>query len=766
MLQATATRPRATTPEAPVAAALALWGGLECTVNRVRDDYHCQQASSGHDARPDDIGRFAALGIRALRYPALWEHLGPAASDEAPWQQLGQRLAALRGHGIAPILGLVHHGSGPAHTSLVDAQFAPGLAAHAARVARRFPWVRDYTPVNEPLTTARISTLYGAWYPHLRCDRAFVRALLNQCRATVLAMHAVRQVNPAARLVQTDDLGRTYGTPAMADVVDFYNERRWLTWDLLCGRVDAHHPLRRYLLDHGAPEAELDAFVDAPCPPDVIGINYYITGERWLDERIERFPPSHHGGAGGRHWADIEITRALVQPVPGLAPLLREAWQRYRLPLAVTEVHIDANREDQLRWLSAAWQAAQQVRDEGAVVEAVTGWALLGTYDWNSLVTLRNGYYEPGAYDVRCTPPRPTALAGLMRALASGDPSRHAVLGHGEGWWRRPGGRFLCEPVDKPLGLPPVTASRLNPASAGRLGASTGPGPRPLLIVGASGTLGSAFVRVCAQRDLQVVAPDHLELDLTDPRALAAALAEHRPWAVVNAAGYVRVDEAESHAADCNRLNHAGAAALAMACSLRDVQLLSFSSDLVFDGRADRPYLEADAVAPLNAYGRSKAAAEAAVLATHARSLVVRTSAFFGPWDAHNFLTQSLRAAREGRTVWAAADMTITPTYVPDLVHACLDLLIDDEAGLWHLTNGTAVTWAAWFADAAARCGLPAAAADGRTPPSAVAARPRYSALGSSRGRMLPSLASAMDRYCRAFTEGGWGADLSPVAVR
>ena len=103
--------------------------------------------------------------------------------------------------------------------------FADGLAAFAGAAAKRFPWVRDWTPVNEPLTTARFSALYVVWYPHARDDASFVRAVLHQCRATVLAMAAIRRVNPEARLVQTDDLSRTYGTAAIAEVVEFYNER-------------------------------------------------------------------------------------------------------------------------------------------------------------------------------------------------------------------------------------------------------------------------------------------------------------------------------------------------------------------------------------------------------------------------------------------------------------------------------------------------------------------------------------------------------------
>ena len=80
---------------------------------------------------------------------------------------------------MRPIVGLVHHGSGPAYTSLLDSGFPEKLARYAGAVARRYPWLTDFTPVNEPLTTARFSGLYGHWYPHGRCDRDYVRALLE-----------------------------------------------------------------------------------------------------------------------------------------------------------------------------------------------------------------------------------------------------------------------------------------------------------------------------------------------------------------------------------------------------------------------------------------------------------------------------------------------------------------------------------------------------------------------------------------------------------
>src|SRR6185369_7451583 len=124
-------------------------------------------------------------------------------------------------YGIRPIAGLVHHGSGPAYTSLLDPGFAPGLAAHAAAAARRYPWISEWTPVNEPLTTARFSALYGLWYPHARDERLFWTALVNQIEGVQLAMAEIRKVIPRARLVQTEDLGRTWATARMAQQAAF-----------------------------------------------------------------------------------------------------------------------------------------------------------------------------------------------------------------------------------------------------------------------------------------------------------------------------------------------------------------------------------------------------------------------------------------------------------------------------------------------------------------------------------------------------------------
>ncbi|MBJ6108597.1 SDR family oxidoreductase [Hymenobacter sp. BT523] len=271
---------------------------------------------------------------------------------------------------------------------------------------------------------------------------------------------------------------------------------------------------------------------------------------------------------------------------------------------------------------------------------------------------------------------------------------------------------------------------------------------RPLLIAGAHGTLGRAFGRICHTRGLVIAALGRHELDVTSPVMVEQALDSLRPWAVVNAAGYVRVDEAESNAGDCFRENATGPSVLATACAARHLPFLTFSSDLVFDGQQAEPYTESAKPNPLNVYGRSKLAAEQRVLAVHPQALVVRTSAFFSGWDEYNFVHFALQAARAQRTFEAADDVRISPTYVPDLVNASLDLLLDEAHGLWHVTNQGACTWAELARLAARHAGLspdfvvPRPMADFGWP----AARPAQSVLVSEKGMVLPSLEDALGR--------------------
>lgn len=721
---------------------LELWAGVECTVNRVGDQYFDQLERNGHATRIDDLDLFASLGVQAIRYPVLWERIAPGGLEQSNWSWASERLGRLRELGIRPIVGLLHHGSGPRHTSLVDADFPEKLAEFARAVAQRYPWVDSYTPVNEPLTTARFSGMYGHWYPHGRDGFTFARALLMQCRAIVLSMQAIREVNPNAQLVQTEDLGKIYSTPLLAYQAELENERRFLSFDLLCGCLTSDRPMWKYLRECGVEEAELNWFLDNPCPPDVLGINHYVYSDRLLDERLERYPPQFHGGNGLHAYTDIEAVHVIAEGPTDPGLLLQETWSRYGLPIAVTEAHLGSTREEQLRWLKEIWDAATRLRQEGVDVRAVTAWSLLGTYDWNCLVTRINGHYESGVFDLRSPQPRPTAIAQMLQCLAAGREPNHPLLDV-PGWWRRPE-RLLYPPVSC---CPNNSAlSTANPNSPIENSKSI----RTLAITGATGTLGRAFAQACDIRGIPYSLLTRQEMDITNLVSVNRVLSELNPWAVVNAAGYVRVDDAEREPHLCRRINADGAAVLAAACLEQEIGLVTFSSALVFDGKSADPYVESDAVAPLNVYGHSLAMAEKWVLETHPCSLVIRTSAFFGLWDEYNFLALALRTLASGLP-FVASDTVVSPTYVPDLVNATLDLLIDGEYGLWHLANSGAITWADLARCAALKAGLDANRIESRptTALGLAAKRPAYSALSSERGVLLPDLDQAIACYLR-----------------
>lgn len=715
-----------------------LWAGVECTLNRVGDNYFDQLERSGHAVRIEDLDRLAALGVSALRFPVLWERIAPVTLDQRDWSWTDERLTYLQTLCVRPITGLVHHGSGPRYTNLLDPRFPEKLAEFAGAVAQRYPWLEDYTPVNEPLTTARFSCLYGFWYPHERDALKFARAFLNQARAIVLSMRAVRNVNSEARLIQTEDLGKTFSTSTLAYQAEFENERRWLTFDLLCGRVHRHSPMWDYFTWLGIPEPDLAWFLENPCPPDIAGINHYVTSERFLDDRINRYPMTSHGGNGRHVYADVEAVRVCAEGVAGPKAIMKEFWERYELPFAITEAHLGCTREEQLRWFNEVWTAAKELRAENVDVRAVTAWSAFGAFDWNTLLTASNGSYEPGIFDVRSPSPRPTALGRMLKAIAAGEAYDHPSL-DAPGWWHR---------FDR-LCYPAVTRRIEDVATSVRRVNRQGSSSRALLISGATGTLGTAFARLCEKRGLAYYLLSRDEMDIAEPASVAAALNRYEPWGVVNAAGFVRVDEAEHEVERCMRENATGPETLARSCVEKGISFVTFSSDLVFDGEKTEPYLESDPTAPLNIYGKSKADAEARVLFSYPDALVVRTSAFFGPWDDFNFADSVLRSVANGDQFYAADDITISPTYVPDLVNATLDLLIDEERGIWHLANPGQVTWAEFARRIAQHGGYDERLICPCSNESLklAAKRPHFGALASERGKLLRSFEHALDCY-------------------
>ncbi len=417
-----------------------IWGGLECSYNRIEGNYADQLDYCGHYRRGIlDIQYIARLGVKALRYPVIFERYHDPM--DLSWSWLARQLNALRYYNIKPIAGLLHHGSGPIHAALNDPCFPGDLANFASKVAETFPWLEYFTPINEPLTTARFCGLYGFWYPHLKNAKSFAEILLNEMKAVVLAMQAIRKVIPDAKLIQTEDLGKTYSTPLLQYQADFENERRWLTNDLLCGFVRPGHAMWNYFLWLGIPQANLEFFLENPCHPQIIGWDYYITSERFLDETLEKYP-SHTYGSNGKHrYADVEAIRVQHGQSHGPKVLLKESWERYKIPLAITEIHIHGAPEEQIAWFGYIWNTCLQLKREGVDIRAATAWAMFGSYGWSKLLTENPGEYERGVFDVSSGRPLATPYTDFLARLAREPKMVHANVG---GWWER-SERFLFD---------------------------------------------------------------------------------------------------------------------------------------------------------------------------------------------------------------------------------------------------------------------------------------------------------------------------------
>lgn len=213
-----------------------------------------------------------------------------------------------------------------------------------------------------------------------------------------------------------------------------------------------------------------------------------------------------------------------------------------------------------------------------------------------------------------------------------------------------------------------------------------------VVVTGANGMLGSDVVAVASASGHEVIALGREDLDVTDPAAVERAIRRESPGAIFNCAAWTDVDGAEEHEAEASLVNGEGAAFVADAASKVDAELVHVSTDYVFDGTKEGPYLEGDATSPINAYGRSKLAGERAVELGCKRSFVVRTSWLFGP-NGGNFVETMLRLSAGGEPVMVVTDQIGCPTYTGHLAIGLVRLLDGGAYGIHHMAAGGECSW-------------------------------------------------------------------------
>jgi dTDP-4-dehydrorhamnose reductase len=422
----------------------------------------------------------------------------------------------------------------------------------------------------------------------------------------------------------------------------------------------------------------------------------------------------------------VEAIRIDLKEPHGPEILLQELWQRYKIPVAITEVHLHCSREEQVRWLQHMNDVALKLKDS-IDIRAVTAWSLLGSFGWNKLLTDINCDYETGAFDISAGYARPTALATRIKELSASEITSPHFLPQ-DGWWKQDSRFYNTQ-----------TKNTMTTSMQSR---------RPLIIIGKTGVLGRAFATACRQRNINHLLLGRNDVDICNSASIEKMIKDYDPWCIINAAGYLNVDAAEQEKDECYKINTLGPQKLGILSELHHIKLVCFSSDLVFDGTKDSAYVESDACNALNIYGSSKVFAENFLANVNPSSLVIRTSAFFTAWDNNtSFVSRVLQHLQNNMPISVFEDNIVSPTYVPHLVNASLDLLMDDCNGIWHLANKGSLSWYRFAQDVATRAGLDESLLVPVSAKNSPARRPAYSVLISEKYNLMPTLEEGLQHY-------------------
>lgn len=255
-----------------------------------------------------------------------------------------------------------------------------------------------------------------------------------------------------------------------------------------------------------------------------------------------------------------------------------------------------------------------------------------------------------------------------------------------------------------------------------------------VLLIGATGLLGSDVLLELQSRGWTVDAPSRTVLDLEDPRSIDAYFLAARPAWVINCAAYTAVDAAESDESRANVLNSVAPFSLARFCKWIKARLLHISTDFVFDGNSNAPYKETDEARPLGLYGKSKFHGERLAFDENKEMIVARTAWLFGS-NGKCFPRTILKAALEGRKLRVVTDQIGNPSYTRDVAKAICNLVASDAVpGIYHVANRGQASWFELACETIRRANIeskvePISTEDWPTP----ALRPKYSVLDTSK---------------------------------
>jgi len=391
-------------PAAAVAAAatlevddgFAVATGIECSAPLVDGRRVDELVKTGHVERfAEDFRLARGLGVDYIRYGIPFHVVNPGPG-RFEWSWVDEALEACRAAGLTPIADLMHFGVPDDLRDYQSPDLPERFRLYVRAFVERYPWVRYYTPVNEPFITAAFSAREGRWNEQQTDERAFVRALLHVCRCVVMGAAEIRAVRSDAVLIQAETCHYTHPlVPAAADCAELENELRFATFELAFGR-ELPDVVARHVVDHGATRDELRWFERAGSDENwIVGNDYYATSERTV-------------GADGRlRTSGVRL---------GYYELAHQYHERLGVPIMHTETNADGRAA--AAWLESQWADVVRLRRDGVPIRGFTWYGLVNHVDWDSALTVNAGRENPCGL-VSLTR-RPNAIYRRFREIAGG----------------------------------------------------------------------------------------------------------------------------------------------------------------------------------------------------------------------------------------------------------------------------------------------------------------------------------------------------------
>lgn len=351
--------------------------GFECsTFPQVGMD---ELALTQHDRFwASDLLRAVDAGCLTIRYGIRWHVVNPAPHTW-DWSSLDGPMALMQDLGIEPIVDLFHFGVPTWLGTGVMTSIFPDFQAELCRAfARRYPWVRWYTPTNEPYIMAQFGGETGAWFPYEHGPLNFVRAMRNVARGLCEGWAEIVRERPDARMMVSDTCEFWHPLDDGArERADLMNERRFLMHELYGGRVGRDHPLRPWLVELGMDPVDLGWFEENPAALDVVGLDHY--------------PHSEHQLRTGPDGLIVDETRP-IDDQHGPAELVRQYFGRLGRPMIFAETGAPGEDATKTWWMDRIVSEVRTVRGEGVPLIGITWWGLIDQVDWGH--GLRRFRYE------------------------------------------------------------------------------------------------------------------------------------------------------------------------------------------------------------------------------------------------------------------------------------------------------------------------------------------------------------------------------------